>query len=400
MPGLHSALREVTERRFDTYVAELADLVAIDSGTDDHAGVARAADRFAGLLESRGYGVARPAVRAGVPPVVGTLRGTGTARLVLSGHLDTVFDAGTAAARPFAVANGRASGPGVSDDKGGLLAGLFALDALREVGFEDFAEITLLATTDEETGSTAARDLIVEVAATHDVGLCLECAREDGSLVIARAGVADVVLEVRGRAAHAGIEPERGVNAAVAASALAVEIHALNGRWDDVTVNVGVISGGSRANVVPDRARLVVDLRSRSSERFAAALDAVAQIAARPPYGAAVQLSVENDAPPWEADARSRAVGARAVALGRALGMSLQLVETGGSADANLLAAAGLPVLDGLGPVGGADHSVDEWLDLSTAVDRIALLAVLIADLSSPDATAVRASPAHEATPR
>ncbi|GAA1957377.1 M20/M25/M40 family metallo-hydrolase [Nocardioides panacihumi] len=385
MEGWTDALRAATERSFDAFVTELAALVSIDSGTDDRAGVARAAGRLVELLRARGMDVTRPPVASGVPPVVATMRGRGSKRLLLCGHLDTVFATGSAERRPFSVRDGIATGPGVCDDKGGLLAGVFAMEALLATGFDDFDTLTLLATTDEETGSNAARAVMAELAAVHDVGLCLEGARDDGSLVTGRAGVADVVVEVRGRAAHAGIEPERGLNAAVDTARLAVAIAALNGRWEDVKVNVGVLSSGERANVVPEHGRLVVDVRGTSADSFDAAITAIREVASDVPVGVQVTVRVENPAPPWRADRRAQAVADRAVLVAKSLGIDIQTADTGGSADANLLADLGLPVLDGLGPVGGGDHSADEWLDLVSAPDRLLLLAALIVDLCQGD---------------
>ena len=206
MPDALDLLRRRVEERYPTYVRELAALVAIDSGSGDHAGVERVGDRVGTLLEGVGMAVSRPLCRVpgaadGVRAVLGSWHGRGHLRVLLVGHLDTVFARGTAAARPYAERDGRATGPGVSDDKGGLLAGVFALDALRHAGWDDFARVSFVGVPDEEIGSPASRELLADLAAEHDVALCLECAREDGSLVVGRKGVVDVVLEVVGRSA-------------------------------------------------------------------------------------------------------------------------------------------------------------------------------------------------------
>jgi glutamate carboxypeptidase len=315
---------------------------------------------------------------------VGRWHGGGRLRVLLLGHLDTVFEAGTASARPYAERDGRATGPGVSDDKGGLLAGVFAVDALRAIGWDDVACLTLACTPDEEVGSPASRELLAALAAEHDVALCLECAREDGRAVIGRKGVVDVVVEVSGRAAHAGVEPERGVNAAVAAAGLAVELAALNGRWPDVTVNVGVLTAGTRPNVVPEKASLVVDVRAVTTPSYDEAIGAIRDLAARPAVpDATTTVSLDNEAPPWVPDPASRQVADAAAAVASRLGIELGFALTGGAADANLLAAHGVAVLDGLGPVGGDDHSVTEWLDLTSVVPRTVLLAGLVMELAA-----------------
>lgn len=383
MGDLIPALRLEAERRFDAYVAELAELVAIDSGSHDTLGVTRVGDRIEVGLRRLGAVVERPACGTGATAVVGRLHGQGTARILLCGHLDTVFATGTAQERPFAVRDSIATGPGVCDDKGGLLAGLTAMAALQACGFDDFATLTLFATPDEEIGSPSSRALLEDLARTHDVGLCLEGAREDGRLVIARKGVVDVVLEVTGRAAHAGVEPERGINAAVASSRLAVALGGLNGRWPDVTVNVGVVTSGERPNVVPARGRVVADVRAATTASFDAVVAEVHRLGEEATLdGARVSVALEAASPPWEPDRASTEVADAALAVAGRLGLEIGLARTGGSADANLLAAAGLPVLDGLGPVGGNDHSPLEWLDLATVVPRVVLLAGLVAELA------------------
>jgi len=395
MPEALELLRRRVEERYPAYVAELAALVAIDSGSGDHLGVERVGDRVAALLTGLGMAVSHPlsvtAAAVGVPAVVGRSRGRGSLRALLVGHLDTVFADGTAATRPYAERAGRATGPGVCDDKGGLLAGVFALDALRHVGWDDFATVTFVGVPDEEIGSPGSRDLLAALAGEHDVALCLECAREDGSLVIGRKGVVDVVLEVSGRSAHAGVEPERGVNAAVVAAGLALELAGLNGRWPDVTANVGVLRSGERANVVPDRAQLVVDVRAAAPSSYDEVLIAIRSLADRASVdGASVSVSLESPAPPWAPTDDSLAVADTARGVAARLGIDLDLALTGGAADANLLAAEGITVLDGLGPVGGDDHSQSEWLDLTSVVPRVTLLAGLLLELSSGPAGRMR----------
>lgn len=380
-------LRRRVEERYPAYVAELAALVAIDSGSGDVAGIRAAGDRVATLLAELGMDVSRPLGPgpdgSSAPAVVGRWTGSGRLRLLLVGHLDTVFAPGTAASRPYGERDGRAAGPGVSDDKGGLLAGVFALDALHSLGWDDYACVTFVCTPDEEIGSPGSRGLLATLAAEHDVALCLECAREDGSLVIGRKGVVDVLLEVGGRSAHAGVEPERGVNAAVAAAGLAVDLAALSGRWPDVTVNVGVLQAGERPNVVPARGRLVADVRAGTPASFDQAVAEIRAIADRASVdGVTVQLSLHAPAPPWAPDAASRRLADAAGAVASRLGIDLGFAVTGGAADANLLAAEGIAVLDGLGPVGGDDHSSTEWLDLTSVVPRVTLLAGLVAELA------------------
>jgi glutamate carboxypeptidase len=300
--------------------------------------------------------------------------------VLLIGHMDTVFPDGTAAGRPFRVEGDRAFGPGVSDMKGGLLGGLHAVGALQDAGFDDFETVTYVCNPDEEIGSPWSNLAIRELAPQHDVCFVLEGARENGDIVSARKGVADVVITFEGRAAHAGVEPERGRSAVLQAAHVVVGLHELNGRWPGVTVNAGVINGGTRANVVPDHCDLRVDVRAPSNESFQEALEEVRRMATTLVVpDIEVDVLIRTGFPPMEkTEATGRLVG-QAVAIAGELGFEVKDAATGGASDANVVSGLGVPVLDGMGPVGGADHAPGEWLDLSSVVPRVTLLAAMIA---------------------
>ncbi|MFI9152513.1 M20 family metallopeptidase [Streptomyces sp. NPDC053367] len=385
--------------RLTRYLHDLAELVAIDSGSYSPDGVNAVADWVQGRLTSLGFAVerirpdaadgsGRPAAPRTGDVLVARKAGRlteddGGRRILLAAHMDTVFQDGTAAERPFTLDGTRAYGPGVSDDKGGLLAGLSALELLQEQGVLEYAELVFLATPDEEIGSPFSRGITEGVARGAHYALGLECARENGDLVIARKGVADFRLTVVGRAAHAGIEPERGANAALAAAHLVVALQALNGRWDDVTVNVGVVRAGHRPNIVCPEAELRLEVRAVTAAGMSRVRRAIEDAAACPAVpGTSVTVEQLDDCPPLEATAASHRMFAAAEQAAAALGLTLGATATGGVGDANLIAGTGVPVLDGLGPVGGADHSPQEWLDIATVPHRIALLAALIIALA------------------
>ncbi|SCG64242.1 M20/M25/M40 family metallo-hydrolase [Micromonospora coxensis] len=382
------ALLTAAGDRLGAYHDRLARLVAVDSGSGQVDGLREAADLVQTWCLAAGMAVEREAVAdaAGTPlgdVLVARRRGRGRRHVLLAGHLDTVFPPGTAAARPLRVHDGRAYGPGVSDDKGGLLAGLAAVEVLAALGREEYAELVLVCTPDEEIGSPGSRPLLRTLGSEADVALCLECARDNGDLVSARKGVADLEITLRGRAAHAGIEPERGANALLAAARLTVALDALNGRWPGVTVNVGVLEAGGRPNVVADRARMLVDLRAWRTAEYAAALAEIRRLVAEPAVtGVRAELAVHAPTPPWEPGPEDRWLPELAAKVGAGLGVPVSHTATGGCADANLLAEAGATVLDGLGPVGGDDHSPAEWLDLDSVVPRVALLAGLIDEVA------------------
>ncbi len=381
-------LAALAEERLDEYVEALREMVSIDCGSYTPEGVNRVADLCQARFEAGGWTVERIPHRAaeGEPQlgdlVIGRLGGSGRPRVLMIGHMDTVFDPGTAAARPFRVEGSLAYGPGVSDMKGGLLAGFVAVELLREAGFDGFGGITYVCNPDEEIGSPFSGPFIRKLAREADVALVLESARANGDVVSARKGVTDYRVEILGRAAHAGVEPEKGRSATLEAAHKVIALHALNGRWPGVTVNVGVVRGGTRPNVVAERCELHVDVRSPEEATLAAAEAEVERVCAGTVVPDVV-VHVKGNAwhRPMEKTEATARLAALAVEVAAELGFELRDAATGGASDANTTAAAGVPTLDGLGPVGGDDHSPAEWLDLSSVVPRIALLAGLLSRL-------------------
>jgi glutamate carboxypeptidase len=379
---LPDGLQAAVAARYARYVGDLASLVGIDCGSYTPAGVNRVADAVSGTLKELGASVERI---AHVPTdgerqlgdlVIGRLGGSGP-RLLLIGHMDTVFEPGTAAQRPFKVDGDRATGPGVSDMKGGLLAGLHGLAALRSV--DRRPSVTFVANPDEEIGSPFSTAHIRELIGEHDAALVLECARANGDIVSARKGIADYEVTITGRAAHAGVEPEKGRSAILEAANQVIALHALNGRWPSATVNAGVIEGGTRPNVVAATCRIEVDLRASSVSEFEMAAAEMEGIVTRPTLeGVSATLRKAAFHPPMERTPGNARLAELAIKIAAELGFELRDALTGGASDANTTAAAGLPTLDGLGPVGGDDHSADEWLDLTSVVPRTTLLAALI----------------------
>lgn len=381
IPGATDLQRAVAAREA-RFLAELAMLVNTDCGSYTPTGVNQVADRVAGWLDELGASVERIRHRptGGEPQLgdllIGRLAGRGP-RLLLIGHMDTVFDPGTAAARPFRTVGRRAFGPGVTDMKAGLLAGLHAIAALQAVG--ETPAVTFVANPDEEIGSPFSTPHIRVLAAEHDAALVLECARANGDIVSARKGIADYEVTLAGRAAHAGVEPEKGRSAILEAARQVIALHTLNGHWPSVTLNAGVIHGGTRPNVVAAECRIELDLRAATTAEFDEAAVAVEKIVANPSLdGVTATLRRIAHHPPMEKSAASARLVALAQEVAAELGFSVKDTATGGASDANTTAAAGLPSLDGLGPVGGDDHSIDEWLDLDSIVPRTTLLAGLL----------------------
>ncbi len=378
-----AALRSSVERALPDFLADLEHLVNIDCGSYTKAGVDAVGDWTAERLRRLGAQVEqRPHETLG-GTVVGVFEGEASAgpRLLLIGHMDTVFDEGTAAERPFRIEDGIATGPGVTDMKAGLLAGFYAIAALREAGDGalPFERLTFIANPDEEIGSPSSRPHIESAAANADVCLVLECARANGDIVSARKGILHLRLVVHGRAAHAGVEPEKGRNAILEAARLVRELQALNGRWPGVTANVGVIEGGTRSNVVPERCSLDVDIRATDREALEAA-----EAAARELTGATIvpdtriEVEVHGRHWPMEKLERSGRLVEHTSAIAARLGFDVLDAATGGASDANTTAGMGVPTIDGLGPVGGNDHAPGEYLEVDSIVPRTTLLAGLL----------------------
>ena len=302
-------------------------------------------------------------------------------QIMVLGHMDTVYPTGTIRDMPFRVSGGRAWGPGTFDMKGGIVLALVALDVLRAAGVGPRKRIVFLWTSDEEIGSETSRVAIESEALRSDAVLVLEPSfGRDGRLKTARKGVGGAEIIVTGRAAHAGIDPERGVNA-VHELALQIErLIRLNDPKRGMTVQATVIGGGTVTNVVPDRARAEVDIRyvkmadARALDRKLRGLQPILK-------GARVEVRRGSNRPPLERTAAVRTLFRRAQSLMREIGLPLGEVATGGGSDGNFTAALGAPTLDGLGAVGGGAHSPREHVVIHALPERAALIAGLLATL-------------------
>ena len=371
------ALQQAVEARRPLFLSDLQQLVDLDCGSYDKAGVDAAGRLVEARLVDDGWSVERLPDPVYGDTLVATIDGGAPGHVVLMAHLDTVFEKGTAAARPFRIEGDTAYGPGVTDCKAGVLAGINAVAALTT-----FPRVTFLLTPDEEIGSPSSRAHIEAYAAGADAAFCLECARANGDIVKARKGVVDLVVDIEGRAAHAGVEPEKGINAALDAALTTVALQDLNGRWPGVTVNVGVIHAGSRPNIVCPSARLEIDVRAVELATFETAVAEVERIALEVRVPGVTKSANRTAAhAPMEPTVAGEALVATALRLAAELGITTAACATGGAADANTTSSMGVPTIDGLGPVGGNDHAPTEYLDLSSIVPRTTLLAALIAAL-------------------
>jgi glutamate carboxypeptidase len=298
-------------------------------------------------------------------------------QLLVLGHYDTVYATDTLAKMPFRTAAGRIYGPGVFDMKAGIVQALFALDAIQHSGIALGKRIVFLWTSDEEIGSESSRKLLETEALRSDAVFVLEPALGlKGFLKTARKGVGEAEIIVHGRASHAGLAPEKGVNAI---HELALQI-ALVKKWNDlprgVSVNVGLVTGGTRPNVIPDHARAVLDLRAL---RIADMRKVEKQLRGLRPILPGARLAVRGgfDRAPLEHKI-SAALFQRAALLAKRMGLTIGEGTAGGGSDGNLTAALDVPTLDGLGAVGDGAHSPGEYVFARTMPQRAALLAALL----------------------
>jgi glutamate carboxypeptidase len=392
------ALRAAIGADLPAYLEDLEELVNIDCGSYTRNGVDEVGRWVTAFVTELGATVEARPDPAGwlADTIIATFAGAPDGpRALLIGHMDTVFDPGTVAERPFRIEDGVAYGPGVTDMKSGLLAGLYALKAITaERGGLPFERLVFIANPDEEIGSPTSTAHIEAAAADADVALVLECARGNGDIVSARKGILDLRVTVHGRAAHAGVEPEKGRSAILEAARMVRELHDLTGRWPGVTVNVGRIAGGTRPNVVAETCTLEVDVRATARDNLEAAEAAIRAIAEATEIP---DVTVDFEAMarwwPMEKLERSGRLVEHAQGVARSLGFEVADASTGGASDANTTAGLGVPSLDGLGPIGGNDHAPSEYLDVDSIVPRTTMLAgLLLAIAADPDVLAWRAA--------
>jgi glutamate carboxypeptidase len=357
----------------DVMLADLGRLVNVESPSHEVAAVTASADGLAAVIEER-LGSAPELVPGPAGPHV-HWRGGDRPRVLVVGHHDTVFPLGTLAARPFTVSDGRATGPGVFDMKGGIVTALHAVASLA-----DRNGVELLFTCDEEVGSATSRLLIEERAAACGRVLVLEPAADGGALKVGRKGVGMYDVEITGRAAHAGLEPEKGVNALVEAAHQLLAITSIARAGEGTTVTPTVAHAGTAENVVPAAALIRVDVRVTSLDE-AGRVDK--EMAALSPVDPRATITVRGgvNRPPMPVGA-SAELFAAAEQAAAAVGIgAVEGVSVGGGSDGNFTAALGIPTLDGLGVVGGGAHADHEWVDVPSLPERAALLAALLTTL-------------------
>ena len=358
--------------------ADVEMLVALESPSHDKAAVDRCGAAVARLLRDSGAEVTTlpqaergDHVRAEFPG--------GPGRILLLGHFDTVWDVGTIERMPIREADGRLHGPGVYDMKGSLVVAIHAVRALRSLG-RPMPRVVMLWTTDEEIGSGTSRAAIEEEARGSHAVLVAEPSLPGGGVKTHRKGCGEFTIVARGVSAHAGIDPRKGASAIHELAHQVVALEALQNLDRGISLNVGLIEGGTRGNVIAERASAVVDVRVPT---MADAARVEAAVRALAPGNPAVTLEVRGGVgrPPMERTAGTGRLYEEARAVAAALGRDLAEGGTGGGSDGNFTAAIGVPTLDGLGPEGDGAHAVHEHILLAELPWRAAFLAGLLTRL-------------------
>jgi glutamate carboxypeptidase len=365
----------------------LKEIVNIDSGTGDVEGGAKVEAVLRARLLQLGAEVrTEPAEAPGLPDnLVAVFHGAGKGKILIIAHVDTVFGPGTAAARPFSMDKERAHGPGVGDEKAGVVNAFTALKILHDIGFKNFATITLLLDDSEERGSPGSTKLIKRLAREHNVEFNMEPGDPPDALTVWRKGSASIRVQVKGRAAHAGMAPQDGRNAAVE---LMHQLGALQGVFpvsgSGITVNLTVLRAGERNNIIPDQAEGILNVRYRKNEEFETILAKV-EAGAHNTQVPDTTVTVSHDPafPPLTENAQIDALAARARAIYAEIGKTIELSGNGGASESALAMSEGTPALDGLGYVGGDFHTDHEWIDLNSVTPRLYLFTRLLMELGT-----------------
>lgn len=379
-------VRDGLEPRRADMVELLGELVRIESPSDD----AAALNRFAARLEElfspfgsfvrievpdEGFSEPRRNLKLTVEGAESTER-----KAVALCHYDTVWPLGTLERIPYSVDDrGVARGPGCFDMKGGMVVLWFALDALRARGLRPRRTLDVLFTCDEETGSLSSRGLIEDTSRDAALAFVLESPLPGGTLKTSRKGTGDYLVRVIGRAAHAGVEPQKGISATQELAHQVLALHALNDYAAGTTVNVGVIRAGTRPNVVAATAELEVDVRVQTlaeADRIDAAVRSLKPVLP----GATLEIDGGLNRPPMERSAAMGELFARARRIAEAMDVPLEEGSTGGGSDGNFTAALGIPTLDGLGAEGEGAHAEREHVLTESFPRRAALLTGLLLD--------------------
>ena len=375
-------LHRYCEAEHDWVLETTMALARLESPTTDKTAVDRCGEELAQRMRAIGGAV----TRLPQPDVGDHLRaefGTGASQVLLIGHFDTVWPLGQIERMPLEIKDGRLFGPGVLDMKGGIALGMLAARALTDVALPA-DRLVMLWTTDEERGSGTSRSAIEEEARRSRAVFVLEPALVGGGVKTTRKGCGEFQLTVHGVAAHAGVDPDKGASAVHELAAQIVDLQRVRDMAPGVSINIGMISGGTRPNVVAEQAQATIDIRVTTAAE-ASRVAAVVRHRGSTIPGTRVEVTGSFDRPPLERTEAVARLYDRARGIAARLGHDLQEGGTGGGSDGNFTAALGVPTLDGLGAMGAGPHALHEHIEVNALPWRAALLAGLIAETMAGD---------------
>jgi glutamate carboxypeptidase len=366
--------------RHDQFIEDLETIVNIDSGSLYSAGVRKIVAYFQERFSNLDWYTQALAFADGDVPCLEAANvdpqapGTEFDFLFL-GHMDTVFLEGTVQLRPFSIDGNHAKGPGVCDMKGGLVAILHVMETLQHFGITDNLSLCAGFNSDEEIGSNASRAWLEALAAKSKRVFIFEPCRIGGQRVLQRKGAGWYNVICRGKAAHAGVEPEKGANAVVELAHHIVDVAGFGNSELGTTVNVNIVNGGTKSNVIPDFAKARVDVRFAETSEVERIEDCFQQITQRPHVNdVRTEVDGEVNRPPMVPSEKTRRLWDQIAKIGTRLGQEMELIATGGGSDGNFTSAMGIPTIDGMGPRGGRAHSEDEFLDLKSITPTVQLV--------------------------
>lgn len=364
----------------------LESLVNIDSGSYDKEGVDTVGNMLRRAYEELGFEIeTHKNKELGNNLILRHAEATDPKVLIVA-HMDTVFARGTAAERPFIATKEYAYGPGVIDMKASHVLLYFALKTLYEAGDNSYRNVELVFNCDEEIGSISSQTLIEEKARGKKYALVMEPARANGSFVSARRGSGDYVLEVQGQASHAGMAPKEGISAIEDLARKIIKLHDLTDDDQGITVNVGLIEGGASVNTIAPSAKAWINTRIRKSEQAEWLDQEVRAICNQTDVqGARPFLSGGTNRLPMEFNEGSQALAKIILEEAKSPGLDIDIghVTSGGGSDASFTAGVGTPTIDGLGPVGGKQHTDEEYLVIDSLAERTQLFINLLARLGT-----------------
>lgn len=376
-------MNHVVDQARAEMLAFLEQLVNIDSGTYDKAGVDQVASLLIARYEALGFKVTvfpndhlgnnyRLVHQDAVDP-----------QILIVAHLDTVFPKGTVEVRPFKIEGERAYGPGVIDMKASHVQVYYSIKTLIELGSEAYKNVEILLNCDEEIGSPTSRPLIEEAAKGKEYALVMEPARIDGTIVSARRGVGTYKLNIIGKASHSGVAPQDGISAIQELSYKIQALHALSDHPAGISVNVGIISGGVSVNTIAPNAYAEINIRLATAEQGEYLDQKIREICSTPALaGVQLELTGGVNRPPMIKTPEIAALVDLILEEADKLGIVTKDIATGGGSDASFTAAMGIPTVDGLGPVGGYAHTEDEYLEIPSFFERTALFINVVDRLS------------------